>query len=145
MRNTSSGGDPVIDFIVGKGSRCSSLVSSVAVTFVSCLVLSAVAASEIVQAEFAFGAVALLVCVVSWRTSPANAVVVAVVAFLFADGFVFDQLGTLEWHGEGDVVRLVLLVLVALIASMLGHLPPGGRRPSAPWSARAGTRGLPRA
>jgi hypothetical protein len=141
MKNMSLSGDPVIDFIIGKDGRCWSLASSVAVTFVSCLLLAAAAAAGIVQGALAFGAIVVVVAVVSWWTSPASAVVVSLVGFFFADGFVFDQLGTLTWHGEGDVLRLALLVLLAVIASLLGHPQGRGGQPSPLSSgpARSGT------
>jgi K+-sensing histidine kinase KdpD len=120
--NNVHGRDPVVDFITGRDGECWSLASAVAVTFGSCLLLSALDAVGLVDGTLAFATIVAIVGVVSWWTSPAAAVVAALVGFLFADGFVFDASGTLAWHGEADVVRLTVMVGLAVVASILGRL-----------------------
>jgi hypothetical protein len=44
---------------------------------------------------------------------PAAAAVTAGVAFLLFDGFVVDHAGDLTWHGDADLVRLVVLAAAA--------------------------------
>jgi K+-sensing histidine kinase KdpD len=113
--------DPVVDYLLGRDVPRLSPTAALGLTFVSCLVLAAVVAAGVLWGSIAFGACVAIVVVVSWWSSPATAVVLAGVAFLFANGFVFDSAGTLVWHGDTDVVRLALLVCLAIIGSLLGH------------------------
>ena len=131
MKTTARSSDPVLDMILGKDETCTSLGYAVGATFVSCLVLAAVVAAGIVDKAFAFGVVMVIVVAVAWWTSPVNAVLAALVGFLFADGFVLDAAGTLAWHGEGDVLRLAALVCLAIVAALFGHLHRHRRRSGA--------------
>jgi K+-sensing histidine kinase KdpD len=115
----------VVDFILGRDGGSLSLASSAGLTFVSCLVLAAAMASGILSGPLAFGAFAAVVVVVSWWSYPATAVVVALVGFLFANGFAVDNGGTLTWHGESDLLRLFCLLGLALTTSVMGHRQAG--------------------
>ncbi len=128
MKNTNRTSDPVIDMILGKDEPCTSWGYAIGATFVSCLVLAAVVAVGLIDRDFAFAVIAVIVVAVAWWTSPASAVAAAGVGFLFADGFVFDAAGTLAWHGEGDVLRLTTLVCLAIVTSLFGHLHRHRRR-----------------
>lgn len=93
-------------------------------TFVVCLGAAAAAATGVVKGDPAFACFAVTVLVLSWWSSPAAAATSAIVAFLFVDGFAFDSSGILVWHGEADLLRLVVLIGLAVIGSVLGS----GRR-----------------
>jgi K+-sensing histidine kinase KdpD len=121
VTNTTLDHDPVIDFILGRDGTRLSFAAGAGITFLSCLVLAAVVASGFIGGTFAFAGFVVIVAVLSWWSSPATAVVLALVGFLFANGFVLDTSGTLAWHGETDLLRLVCLLGLALTLSVLGH------------------------
>jgi K+-sensing histidine kinase KdpD len=110
-----------MDFILGRDGGSLSFVSSVGLVFLSCLILAAAVASGILSGTVAFGAFVVVVVAVSWWSTPAAAVVLALLGFVFANGFVVDSRGTLMWHGEPDLLRLACLLGLALTASILGH------------------------
>jgi K+-sensing histidine kinase KdpD len=121
VTNKTHSSDPIVDFILGRDGGRLSFASSLGLTFVSCLLLAAATASGIVGGTLAFGAFVVVVVAASWWSSPATAVVLALVGFLFANGFAFDSGGTLVWHGEADLLRLFCLLGLAVTASVMGH------------------------
>jgi K+-sensing histidine kinase KdpD len=122
VNTTRPHGDPVIDFILGRDGARLSFAAAVGITFVSCLVLAAAAASGLLGGARAFGGFVVIVVIVSWWSSPVSALALAVVALLFANGFAVDTGGTLAWHGEADLLRLLCLLALAVTASILGRL-----------------------
>ena len=110
----------MLDFVLGRGSARLTLGTATGLTFVGCLGISAITAIGLLPGELAFGAFVALVVLMSWWSAPATSVVVGLMAFLFANGFAFDTQGTLSWHGEADLVRLSLLVILALTVSVVG-------------------------
>lgn len=86
-------------------------------TFLSCLLLSAVF-TELGAAEPAcLALLTLVVAVASWHSTPVASLCVAALAMLFVVGFVEEQAGNLVWHGDADLLRLSLFVGLALLAS----------------------------
>jgi hypothetical protein len=124
VTTSSFDSDPVFDFIVGGAGARLNLPAAAGLTFVGCLLLAASVASGVVAGDVAVGAFAILVAVLSWWAAPGAAVVVALVGFLFANGFALDSEGTLSWHGEADLLLLAALVGIAVTVSVMGN----GRR-----------------
>lgn len=122
MNTTTPHGDPVIDFVLGRHATRLSFAAAVGITFVSCLVLSAVVASGLLGGTPAFGGFVVIVVIVSCWSTPVTSLALALVAFLFANGFAIDNGGTLTWHGEADLLRLLCLLALAVTASILGPL-----------------------
>lgn len=112
--------DLALSFILGRDGGGLSFAGAVALSFVTCLGMAAVVAAGIVSGDLAFACFVLAAMVFSWWTSPAAASVVGIVAFLFADGFALDAMGTLAWHGEADLVRLMTILALSLTVSVLG-------------------------
>jgi K+-sensing histidine kinase KdpD len=113
--------DLTIEFILGRDGARLSFAGALALCFVACLGVAAVVASGFISGEVAFGGFLIAVVVISWWSAPGTAGVVAVVGFLFANGFAFDSAGALSWHGESDLLRLVTMVALALTVSVLGY------------------------
>jgi K+-sensing histidine kinase KdpD len=93
--------------------------ATMALSFGAFLVLAALVTAlqmPTMAAEAAFGVV---IVVMAWRSTPAQAAVTALLAFLFVNGFVLGAQGTLSWSGEEDLVRLGAFVLLALAVSAL--------------------------
>jgi hypothetical protein len=124
MTTSSFESDPVVDFVLGRAGASLNLPSAVGLTFVGCLLLAATVASGVIGGDVAVGAFVILVAVLSWWAAPGAAVVVALVGFLFANGFALDAGGTLSWHGEADLLLLVALIGIAVTVSVMGS----GRR-----------------
>jgi len=40
-------------------------------------------------------------------------------AWLLLNGFVADRYGELQWHGRGDVVRMVVLLAIGAVVALL--------------------------
>ena len=85
----------------------------------------------------ALAAYGLLAAVVAARTRPAAAAGIALIAWMFDNGFIIGRHASLSWHGAADVRRLTLLLAVAAAASMLGpriraarHGPAAGPAPA---------------
>jgi hypothetical protein len=116
--------DPVFDFIVGRAGAPVKPPAAVGLAFVGCLLLAATVASGVIAGDVAVGAFVVLVAVLSWWAAPGVAVVVALVGFLFANGFALDTKGTLSWHGESDLLLLAALIGTAVTVSVMGN----GRR-----------------
>ncbi len=55
----------------------------------------------------------------SWWLRPRVALVLALVSFLFVDGFGLGSEGQLTWDGTPDLARLCLLLVVAALSSGL--------------------------
>ena len=121
MTTSSLDGDPVFDFLLGRDGTRLTFGTAAGLTFVGCLGLAAMDSIGLLTGDIAFGGFVLLVVVMSWWSAPATSIVVAFLAFAFADGFALDSKGTLAWHGEADLVRLSLLVLLALTVSVIGY------------------------
>jgi len=64
----------------------------------------------------------LLAAVVAARTRPAAAVGVALIAWMFDNGFIVGRHADLGWHGSADVRRLAILLAVAVVAALVGTL-----------------------
>ena len=64
----------------------------------------------------------LLAAVVAARTRPAAAVGVALIAWMFHNGFIVGRHADLGWHGSADVRRLAILLAVAVVAALVGTL-----------------------
>lgn len=113
--------DLTLRFILGKDGPRLSFAGALPLAFLACLAVAAVVASGFLTGDVAFGCFLIVVVAISWWSSPATASLVAVVGFLFANGFAFDSGGSLEWHGEPDLLRLVILLGLALTVSVLGY------------------------
>jgi hypothetical protein len=83
----------------------------------------------------ALGAYGLLAAVVAASTRPAAAAGVALIAWMFDNGFIVGRHADLGWHGEADARRLAILLAAAAAAAMFGSrirrasqgpLPPRG-------------------
>jgi K+-sensing histidine kinase KdpD len=122
VTKSSFEGDPVIDFALGKGAAGLSFPGGVGLAFVACLGLAAIAATGAIPGDVAFAGFLLVVVATAWWSAPATGVVVALVGFLFVNGFALDSNGTLAWHGESDLLRLVSMVALAVTVSVLGNL-----------------------
>lgn len=74
--------------------------------------------------------IATVVGLSGWHARPTRALTVAGVGWLFVNGFLVDDGGTLRWHGAEDVWRLLLLCGVALCVAarqnLDASLTPGG-------------------
>jgi len=62
----------------------------------------------------------LLAAVVAAHTRPAAAAGVALIAWMFDDGFIVGRHADLSWHGAADVRRLAILLAAGAMGSMLG-------------------------
>jgi len=95
----------------------------------------------------ALAAYGLLAAVVAASTRPAAAAGVALIAWMFANGFIVGRHADLSWHGAADGRRLAILLAAAAAAAMLGsHIRRANERPvPAPGPAiAAGTdQGIP--
>jgi hypothetical protein len=65
---------------------------------------------------------ALVVLLLSWRTTPVGALLVAAMAWLFLDGFVWHPEGDLGLPSLVDALSLGLLAAAAVSASLLPRL-----------------------
>jgi hypothetical protein len=74
----------------------------------------------------------LLAAVVAAYTRPAAAAGVALMAWLFDDGFIIGRHAHLSWHGAADVRRLVILLAACAGGSMLGARIRAARQGPAP-------------
>ena len=74
----------------------------------------------------------LLAAVVAAHTRPAAAAGVALVAWLFDNGFIIGRHAHLSWHGAADVRRLVILLGAATMGSLLGSRIRAARPGPAP-------------
>jgi hypothetical protein len=103
-------------------------------SFAACLVLAALASALEPNQMVAFVLFAVVAGTLAWWSAPAWAPAIGLLAFLFLDGFAENAQGSLSWDGQGDLVRLVTLVIVALVGSLCaGFTPsrahgPGGRQ-----------------
>jgi hypothetical protein len=85
----------------------------------------------------------LLAAVVAAHTRPAAATGVALVAWMFDNGFIIGRHAHLSWHGAADVRPLVVLLAAAAMGSVLGsrvrvaHGGPAPRRRGWPATSRA--------
>jgi len=77
----------------------------------------------------------LLAAIVAAHTRPAAAVGVALVAWLFDNGFVIGRHAHLGWHGGADVRRLIILLAAGAVGSMLGSRIRAARSGQAPHDA----------
>jgi MFS family permease len=94
------------------------LGAGVVVTVVAACVAAVVPASA---QGWRFGIVAGAVGVFAAVTVDPLAVAgVAVLAWLVVNGFLVDRLGELSWHGRGDLVRAMILVLVGGLGLVVG-------------------------
>jgi hypothetical protein len=62
----------------------------------------------------------LLAAVVAAHTRPSAAAGVALVVWMFDNGFIIGRHAHLSWHGDADVRRLVILLAAAAAGSVLG-------------------------
>jgi K+-sensing histidine kinase KdpD len=90
-------------------------------TFVGGLLFAATTAVGVIAGDVAVGAFVILVAVLSWWAAPGATVVVALVGFLFANGFALDTKGTLSWHGESDLLLFGVFIGVAVTMSVMGN------------------------
>jgi hypothetical protein len=68
----------------------------------------------------ALAAYGLLVAVVAASTRPAAAAGVALIAWMFDNGFIVGRHADLSWHGAADARRLAILLVASAAAAMLG-------------------------
>ncbi|HEY7014712.1 MAG TPA: hypothetical protein VH480_18265 [Streptosporangiaceae bacterium] len=68
----------------------------------------------------ALAAYGLLAAVVAASTRPAAAAGVALIAWMFDNGFIVGRHADLSWHGAADARRLAILLAAAAAAAMLG-------------------------
>jgi hypothetical protein len=77
----------------------------------------------------ALAAYGLLTAVVAASTRPAAAAGVALIAWMFDDGFIDGRYADLSWHGTVDARRLAILLAAAAAAAMLGsHIRRANQR-----------------
>jgi hypothetical protein len=62
----------------------------------------------------------LLAAVVAAHTRAIAAPGIALVAWLFDDGFIIGRHAQLSWHGAADIRRLAILLAAGAVGSMLG-------------------------
>jgi hypothetical protein len=62
----------------------------------------------------------LLAAIVAAHTRPAAAVGVALIVWLFDDGFIIGRHAHLSWHGAADARWLIILLAAGAMGSMLG-------------------------
>ncbi len=62
----------------------------------------------------------LLAAVVAASTRPAVAAGVALIVWMFDNGFIVGRHGDLSWHGAADAHQLAILLAAAAAAAMLG-------------------------
>jgi hypothetical protein len=74
----------------------------------------------------------LLAAIVAAHTRPAAAAGVALIAWLFDNGFIIGRHAHLSWHGAADIRRLVILLAAGAVGSMLGFHIRAARQGSAP-------------
>jgi hypothetical protein len=77
----------------------------------------------------------LLAAVVAAHTRPAAAAGVALIAWMFDDGFIVGRHADLSWHGAADVRRLVILLAAGATGGWLGSRIRAARRGPAPGDA----------
>jgi K+-sensing histidine kinase KdpD len=76
------------------------------------------------------GVFTALVALAGWWMSLVGALVTAVLAFLMLNGFAVDQYAVLRWHGQADVVRLVVLLGCAAVVGATREVQLWHRRRS---------------
>jgi hypothetical protein len=77
----------------------------------------------------AMAAYGLLTAVVAASTRPAAAAGVALIAWMFDNGFIIGRHADLSWHGAADARRLAILLTAAAAAAMLGsHIRRASQR-----------------
>jgi hypothetical protein len=77
----------------------------------------------------ALAAYGLLAAVVAASTRPAAAAGVALIAWMFDNGFIVGRHADLSWHGTVDARRLAILLAAATAAAMLGsHIRRANQR-----------------
>jgi hypothetical protein len=95
----------------------------------------------------ALAAYGLLAAVAAASTRPAAAAGVALIAWLFDNGFIVGRHAHLSWHGAADARRLAILLAAAAAAAMLGsHIRRANERliPAPGPGTAAGTdQGIP--
>jgi hypothetical protein len=74
----------------------------------------------------------LLAAVAAAHTRPAAAPGIALVAWLFYNGFIIGRHAHLSWHGAADVKRLAILLAASAVGSMLGSRIRAARPRPAP-------------
>jgi hypothetical protein len=77
----------------------------------------------------ALTAYGLLTAVVAASTRPAAAAGVALIAWMFDNGFVAGRHADLSWHGAADARRLAILLAAAVAAAVLGSRIRRGQEP----------------
>jgi len=81
----------------------------------------------------ALAAYGLLAAVVAASTRPAAAAGVALIAWMFDNGFIVGRHADLSWHGAADARRLAILLAAAAAAAMLGsHIRGASQGPLPP-------------
>ena len=121
MTNPTVDGHPAIDVLLGRGASRLSITAAAGLALVACLVVAAVVSSVRMDQTWAFAAFAVVVILIAWWSTLVGSVIVALLGFLFGNGFAVDTAGTLEWHGAADLLRLTVLVGLALTTSLLGR------------------------
>jgi hypothetical protein len=77
----------------------------------------------------ALAAYGLLAAVVAASTRPAAAAGVALIAWMFDNGFIVGRHADLTWHGAADARRLAILLAAAAAGAMLGsHIRKASQR-----------------
>ena len=139
MTHPSVEGHPAIDVLLARDGHRLSLTAASGLALVACLVVAAAVSSVRVDEPVALAAFAVVVIVIAWWVAPAASLALALMGFLFTNGFAVDTAATLEWHGSADVLRLTMLVGLALTASLLGGRRRDPARPGQP-APRGGER-----
>jgi len=114
---------------MGKDGGRLPFASAAGLVFVACLALAAAVSSGVLSSTFAFASFLLVGVVVSWWSPPATAAALGLLTIVFANGFAVNTGGTLTWHGESDVVRLICFLALSVTASILGHRDVDQTRP----------------
>jgi hypothetical protein len=89
----------------------------------------------------------LLTAVVAASTRPTAAAGVALIAWMFDNGFIVGRHADLSWHGAADARRLAILLAAAAAAAVLGsHIRRANERPvptPGPGTAAGTDQGIP--
>lgn len=113
--------DPVLYFLLSRKSPHLRFSAAVGSSFVLFLVISALVAAHVLGEVGAVVAMGVAVSAVSWWAVPPVSMVVALIAALFTNGFVYNAQGNLAWHGDSDLWTFGTLTLLALAAAIGGR------------------------
>ncbi|HLI39826.1 MAG TPA: hypothetical protein VKV80_21195 [Streptosporangiaceae bacterium] len=87
------------------------------------------------QQDGSLAAFAAVTAVIAVRSVPVTAPGIAVIAWMFDNGFIVSRHARLAWHGTADAIRLGVLSGAAIIGVLAGwYIRAHDTRPAAPPS-----------